>query len=59
MIADYEERAKISLRDGLSGTEALLVNDTVCLDAGFVSGALSLREQVKVKDLAEIVAEAM
>jgi ribonuclease BN (tRNA processing enzyme) len=33
------------------GMTSFLVNDTVCLDAGFVSGALSLREQVKVKDV--------
>jgi cAMP phosphodiesterase len=30
---------------------SFLVNGTVCLDAGFVSGALSLREQVRVKDV--------
>jgi ribonuclease BN (tRNA processing enzyme) len=30
---------------------SFLVNDSVCLDAGWVSGALSLREQVKVKDV--------
>jgi 3',5'-cyclic-nucleotide phosphodiesterase len=30
---------------------SFLVNGSVCLDAGFVSGALSLREQVKVKDV--------
>jgi hypothetical protein len=28
VITDFEERAKISLRDGLSETQALLVNDT-------------------------------
>jgi ribonuclease BN (tRNA processing enzyme) len=33
------------------GMTSFLVNDAVCLDAGFVSGALSLREQVKVKDV--------
>jgi ribonuclease BN (tRNA processing enzyme) len=33
------------------GMTSFLVNDTVCLDAGFVSGALSLREQEKVKDV--------
>src|SRR5262245_38209541 len=33
------------------GMTSFLVNDTVCLDAGFVSGALSLREQVRVKDV--------
>jgi ribonuclease BN (tRNA processing enzyme) len=33
------------------GMTSFLVNDTVCLDAGFASGALSLREQVKVKDV--------
>ena len=33
------------------GMTSFLVNDTVCLDAGWVSGALSLREQVKVKDV--------
>jgi 3',5'-cyclic-nucleotide phosphodiesterase len=30
---------------------SLLLNDTVALDAGWVSGALSLKEQVKVKDI--------
>ena len=30
------------------GMTSFLVNDSVCLDAGFVSSALSLREQVKV-----------
>jgi ribonuclease BN (tRNA processing enzyme) len=30
---------------------SFLVNGCVCLDAGWVSGALSLREQVKVKDV--------
>jgi ribonuclease BN (tRNA processing enzyme) len=33
------------------GMTSFLLNDTVCLDAGWVSGALSLREQVKVKDV--------
>lgn len=33
------------------GMTSLLVNDTVALDAGWVSNALSLREQVKVKDI--------
>jgi cAMP phosphodiesterase len=33
------------------GMTAFLVNDTVCMDAGWVSGALSLQEQVKVKDI--------
>jgi ribonuclease BN (tRNA processing enzyme) len=33
------------------GMTSFLVNDSVCLDAGWVSGALSLREQVKVKDV--------
>jgi 3',5'-cyclic-nucleotide phosphodiesterase len=33
------------------GMTSFLLNDSVCLDAGFVSGALSLREQVKVKDV--------
>jgi 3',5'-cyclic-nucleotide phosphodiesterase len=33
------------------GMTALLVNDTLSLDAGWVSGALSLKEQVKVKDI--------
>jgi ribonuclease BN (tRNA processing enzyme) len=33
------------------GMTSLLVNDTVALDAGWVSGALSLRQQVKVKDI--------
>jgi ribonuclease BN (tRNA processing enzyme) len=30
---------------------SFLLNDTLALDAGWVSGALSLREQVKVKDI--------
>jgi len=30
---------------------SFLLNGSVCLDAGFVSGALTLREQVKVKDV--------
>jgi cAMP phosphodiesterase len=30
---------------------SLLLNDTLALDAGWVSGALSLKEQVKVKDI--------
>jgi cAMP phosphodiesterase len=30
---------------------SFLVNDSVCLDAGFVSGALSLRVQVRVKNV--------
>ena len=30
---------------------SLLINDTVALDAGWVSNALSLKEQVKVKDI--------
>ncbi len=30
---------------------SFLVNDTLALDAGWVSGALSLKEQVKVKDV--------
>jgi cAMP phosphodiesterase len=30
---------------------SFLVNSSVCLDAGWVSGALSLKEQVKVKDI--------
>jgi ribonuclease BN (tRNA processing enzyme) len=34
------------------GMTSFLVNGTVALDAGFVSGALTLREQVKVKDIA-------
>ena len=33
------------------GMTSFLLNDSVCLDAGFVSGALSLREQVRVKDV--------
>jgi cAMP phosphodiesterase len=33
------------------GMTSLLVNDTVALDAGWVSGALSLKQQVKVKDI--------
>jgi cAMP phosphodiesterase len=33
------------------GMTSLLVNDTVALDAGWVSGALNLKEQVKVKDI--------
>jgi 3',5'-cyclic-nucleotide phosphodiesterase len=33
------------------GMTSFLVNDTVCLDAGWVSGALSLKQQVKVKDV--------
>lgn len=33
------------------GMTSLLLNDTVALDAGFVSGALTLKEQVKVKDI--------
>ena len=33
------------------GMTSFLLNDTVCIDAGWVSGALSLREQVKVKDV--------
>ncbi len=33
------------------GMTSFLLNDSVCLDAGWVSGALSLREQVKVKDV--------
>jgi ribonuclease BN (tRNA processing enzyme) len=33
------------------GMTSFLLNNTVCLDAGWVSGALSLKEQVKVKDV--------
>ena len=33
------------------GMTSLLVNDSVALDAGWVSGALSLKQQVKVKDI--------
>ncbi len=33
------------------GMTSFLVNDSVCLDAGWVSGALSLREQERVKDV--------
>jgi len=33
------------------GMTSFLVNGSVCLDAGWVSGALNLREQVKVKDV--------
>ena len=33
------------------GMTSLLVNGSVCLDAGWVSGALSLKEQVRVKDI--------
>jgi 3',5'-cyclic-nucleotide phosphodiesterase len=33
------------------GMTSLLVNDSVCLDAGFISGALPLRAQEKVKDV--------
>jgi len=33
------------------GMTSFLINGSVCLDAGWVSGALSLREQVKVKDV--------
>ena len=33
------------------GMTSLLVNDSLALDAGWVSGALSLKEQVKVKDI--------
>jgi cAMP phosphodiesterase len=33
------------------GMTAFLVNDTLAVDAGWVSGALSLKEQVRVKDI--------
>jgi ribonuclease BN (tRNA processing enzyme) len=33
------------------GMTSFLVNDALALDAGWVSGALSLKEQVKVKDI--------
>jgi ribonuclease BN (tRNA processing enzyme) len=33
------------------GMTSLLLNDSVALDAGWVSGALSLRDQEKVKDI--------
>src|SRR3954469_15386366 len=33
------------------GMTSFLLNDTVALDAGWVSGALTLKEQVKVKDI--------
>ena len=33
------------------GMTAFLVNDTLSMDAGWVSGALSLKDQVKVKDV--------
>lgn len=33
------------------GMTSLLVNDTLAMDAGWVSGALSLKEQVRVKDV--------
>jgi 3',5'-cyclic-nucleotide phosphodiesterase len=33
------------------GMTSLLINDALAVDAGWVSGALSLREQVKVKDV--------
>jgi ribonuclease BN (tRNA processing enzyme) len=33
------------------GMTSLLVNDVLALDAGWVSGALSLKQQVKVKDI--------
>ena len=33
------------------GMTAFLVNDALCMDAGWVSGALSLKDQVKVKDV--------
>src|SRR5262249_38405228 len=33
------------------GMTSLLINDTMALDAGWVSEALSLKEQVKVKDI--------
>ena len=33
------------------GMTSFLVNDTLALDAGWVSGALSLKQQVKVKDI--------
>ena len=33
------------------GMTSLLVNDTLAMDAGWVSGALTLKEQVKVKDV--------
>jgi cAMP phosphodiesterase len=33
------------------GMTSLLVNDTLAMDAGWVSGALSLKQQVKVKDI--------
>lgn len=33
------------------GMTSLLVNETVCLDAGWVSGGLSLKDQVKVRDV--------
>jgi ribonuclease BN (tRNA processing enzyme) len=33
------------------GMTSFLVNDTLALDAGWVSGALTLKEQVKVKDV--------
>jgi cAMP phosphodiesterase len=33
------------------GMTSFLVNDTLALDAGWVSGALSLKEQVRVKDV--------
>lgn len=33
------------------GMTSLLINDSVCLDAGFISGALSLRAQANVRDI--------
>jgi len=33
------------------GMTSLLINDTLALDAGWVSGALTLKQQVKVKDI--------
>jgi cAMP phosphodiesterase len=33
------------------GMTSLLVNDAICLDAGWTTEALSLRQQVKVKDI--------
>jgi cAMP phosphodiesterase len=33
------------------GMTSFLINETICLDAGWVSGSLGLRDQVKVKDI--------
>ena len=33
------------------GLTSFLVNDTVALDAGFITSALPLKDQVKIKDI--------